>query len=120
MARPLRIQYPGALYHVINRGNDRQVIFTDDVDRSEFLRILSQSADTYGIILHSFVLMTNHWHLLIQTPLANLGEFMRHCNITYTSYYNRRHNRVGSTRADTKAILSSLRLTSRRYHAISI
>lgn len=95
MTRPLRVQYPGALYHVTNRGNERKAIFNDDIDRKEFLNILSQSIETYGIILHSFVLMKNHWHLLAQTPLGNLGEFMRHFNITYTSHYNRRHKRVG-------------------------
>ncbi len=95
MVRPLRIQYPDALYHVTNRGNERKAIFKDDVDRTEFLKILSQSMTTYGIVLHSFVLMNNHWHFLAQTPLGNLGEFMRHFNITYTSHYNRRHNRVG-------------------------
>lgn len=95
MARALRVQYPGALYHVTNRGNERRAIFKDDVDRGEFLHILSQSINTYGIIVHGFVLMDNHWHILAQTPLGNLGEFMRHFNITYTSHYNRRHNRVG-------------------------
>lgn len=95
MSRPLRVQYPGALYHVTGRGNERKAIFKDDADRREFLRILAQSVDTYGVVLHSFVLMTNHWHLLAQTPLGNLGEFMRHFNISYTAHYNRRHNRVG-------------------------
>jgi len=95
MARPLRVQFPGALYHITNRGNERKAIFKDDTDRREFLKILSQSIDTYGVVLHAFVLMNNHWHLLAQTPLGNLGEFMRHFNIAYTSYYNRRHNRVG-------------------------
>lgn len=95
MTRPLRVQYPGALYHVTNRGNDRKAIFKDDIDRGEFLRILSQSINTYGVVLHGFVLMKNHWHILAQTPLGNLGEFMRHFNITYTSHYNRRHHRSG-------------------------
>ena len=95
MSRPLRVQYPGALYHVTGRGNERKAIFKDDADRREFLHILAQSIDTYGVILHSFVLMKNHWHLLAQTPLGNLGEFMRHFNISYTAHYNRRHNRVG-------------------------
>ena len=95
MARALRIQYPGALYHITNRGNEQKAVFKDDVDRNEFLKILSRSIDTYGIILHSFVLMDNHWHILAQTPLGNLSEFMRHFNITYTSHYNRRHKRVG-------------------------
>lgn len=95
MVRPLRVQYSGALYHVTNRGNERKAIYKDDADRAEFLNILSQSIDTYGVILHAFVLMNNHWHILAQTPLGNLGEFMRHFNITYTSHYNRRHKRVG-------------------------
>ena len=95
MARPLRIQFPGAVYHVTNHGNERKNIFQDDADRNAFLKILSESLDTYGIILHSFVLMNNHWHLLVQTPLANLSEFMHHFNITYTSHFNRRHHRVG-------------------------
>ncbi len=95
MARPLRIQYPGALYHVTNRGNDRKRIFKDDADRRMFLQILFQSIDTYSISLHSFVLMKNHWHFLVETPLGNLSDFMRHFNITYTSHYNRRHNRSG-------------------------
>lgn len=95
MARPLRIQFPGAVYHVTNRGNERRNIFQDDADRKAFLRILSESTDTYQIILHGFVLMDNHWHLLAQTPLANISEFMRQFNITYTSHYNRRHHRVG-------------------------
>jgi len=95
MARVLRVQYPGALCHVTNRGNERKNIIKDDVDRREFLKILYQSINTYGVILHSFVLMENHWHLLAQTPLGNLGEFMRHFNIPYTSNYNRRHKRIG-------------------------
>lgn len=95
MSRPLRVQYPGALYHVTNRGNERKAIFKDDFDRREFLKILSQSIATYGAVLHGFVLMENHYHFLVQTPLGNLGQFMRHFNITYTSHYNRRHKRVG-------------------------
>jgi REP element-mobilizing transposase RayT len=95
MARPLRIQYPGALYHVTNRGNERKPIFKDDTDRLKFLEILSGSIATYSTKLYSFVLMTNHFHLLVETPLANLSEFMRHFNITYTSAFNRRHKRAG-------------------------
>jgi len=95
MARPLRIQYPNALYHATNRGNGRQIIFADDTDRHRFIKILSQSVSTYNIVLHTFVMMDNHWHMLVETPQANLGEFMRHFNITYTSYYNRRHHHTG-------------------------
>ena len=95
MARPLRIQYPNAVYHVTCRGNERQDIFHDDEDRMRFLQILIQSISIYSIKLYSYVMMSNHFHLLLETPKANLSEFMRKFNITYTGYYNRRHNRVG-------------------------
>ena len=95
MVRPLRIQYPDALYHITNRGNERKAIFKDNIDRKEFVQILSRSVTTYGIALHGFVLMKNHYHFLARTPLGNLSEFMRHFNITYTSHYNRRHHRSG-------------------------
>jgi putative transposase len=95
MARPLRIQYPGAVYHVTCRGNDRKDIFRDDADREKMLQILSQSIKIYNVKLYSYVLMKNHFHLLVETTLGNLGEFMRHFNITYTGYFNRRHGRVG-------------------------
>jgi REP element-mobilizing transposase RayT len=77
------------------RGNDRQEIFLDDDDRATFLRILSQSLNIYSVKLHAYVLMPNHFHLLVETPLGNLAEFMRQFNITYTSYFNRQHKRVG-------------------------
>lgn len=95
MARPLRIQYPGAVYHVTCRGNERKDIFRDDADRKKMLQILSQSIKIYNVKLYSYVLMKNHFHLLLETTLGNLGEFMRHFNITYTGYFNRRHGRVG-------------------------
>jgi len=95
MARPLRIQYPGAVYHVTHRGNERKAIFKDDHDRDQFLQILAKSVDTYDTMLHCYVMMPNHFHLLVETPLGNLGEFMRHFNITYTSYFNRQHRRSG-------------------------
>ncbi len=95
MVRPLRIQYPGALYHVTNRGNERKAIFKNDDDRLKFLEILAESLATYSVKAFSFALMPNHFHLLVETPLGNLSEFMRHFNITYTSYFNRMHRRVG-------------------------
>lgn len=95
MSRPLRIQYPGAVYHITHRGNDRKQVFKDDADRHHFLKLLSLSLDTYNVTLHAFVLMSNHFHLLAETPLGNLSEFMRHLNISYTSYFNRRHKRSG-------------------------
>jgi len=95
MARPLRIQYPGAYYHLTCRGNDRKRIFGDDKDKEKFLKLLENSLDVYQVNLYSYVLMTNHFHLLVQTPLGNLSEFMRHFNVCYTGYYNYRHNRSG-------------------------
>lgn len=95
MARPLRIQYPGAYYHVTSRGNGGQHIYKDHRDYDRFLHILSESLDIFNVSLLAYVCMTNHFHLFLTTPEANLAEFMRHFNITYTSAFNRRHNRAG-------------------------
>jgi len=95
MARPLRIQYENAYYHVTCRGNARQIIFTADADRSTFLDLLGRSVVIYQAEILAYVLMSNHFHLLVKTPLGNLQEFMRHFNICYTSWYNRRHQRSG-------------------------
>ena len=95
MARPLRIQYPGAYYHVMNRGNRRGDIFVTDQDRQVFLDALADSCESYHIKLISYVLMPNHFHLLVQTLEANLSEFMRHFLVTYTVRFNRRNGRTG-------------------------
>jgi REP-associated tyrosine transposase len=95
MARPLRINYPGAFYHVTCRGNERRPIYRDRTDYQSFLGHLQNSLETYGVLLHAYVLMTNHFHLMIETPRGNLSEFMRHLNVTYTGYFNRQHRRVG-------------------------
>jgi putative transposase len=95
MARPLRINYPGAFYHVTCRGNDRRNIFGDDRDRSLFLDKLRTSIGIYQVQVHAYVLMSNHFHMIVETPKGNLSEFMRHFKISYTAGYNRRHNRVG-------------------------
>ena len=95
MARPLRIQYPNAVYHVTCRGNARQDIFRDDADRRRFLLTLVQYLQVYNVKLHAYVFMSNHFHLLVETPLGNLSEFMRTSNIAYTSYYNKQHKRIG-------------------------
>ena len=95
MARPLRIQYPHAYYHVTCRGNDRRSIYRDDRDRELFLERLRTSLDIYQVVVHAYVLMGNHFHMIVQTPRANLSEFMRHFNITYTVDFNRRHHRIG-------------------------
>ena len=95
MARPLRIKYEGAVYHITCRGNERKDIFRDDGDRKTFLDILAKSLHIYNVTLCSYALMRNHFHLLVETPRGNLGEFMRHFNITYTGYFNRSHRRAG-------------------------
>jgi REP element-mobilizing transposase RayT len=95
MARPLRINYPGAFYHVTCRGNERKNIFADDRDRSMFLEKLKTSVGIYEARIHAYALMSNHFHMIVETPKGNLSEFMRHFNISYTGAYNRRHNRVG-------------------------
>lgn len=95
MARPLRIRYENAYYHVTCRGNAREDIVRDDADRQAFLDLLARSSEIYQVDVLTFVLMTNHFHLVIKTPLANLQEFMRHFNISYTFYFNRIHQRVG-------------------------
>src|SRR5713226_4212631 len=95
MARPLRINYAHGFYHVTCRGNESRNIFKDDQDRILFLGKLKTSLEIYSVKLHAYVLMSNHFHLIVETPKANLSEFMRHFNIAYTGAYNRRHKRVG-------------------------
>jgi len=95
VARPLRIEYENATYHVTCRGNDRRSIFSSDTDRSAFLELLGRSADIYQTELLVYVLMSNHFHLMVKTPRGNLREFMRHFNISYTAWFNRRHQRSG-------------------------
>ena len=106
MARPLRIEYKGAFYHVMNRGNARQVVFRDRHDYETFLTLLQGSAELWEIKLHAYSLMPNHYHLLIETPLGNLSRAMRHINGVYTQRYNRHHKRDGHLfRGRYKAIL---------------
>ncbi len=95
MARPLRIQFAGALYHVISRGNERRRVVRDDGDRTKRLEWLRRTVETYGWRLHAFVLLTNHEHLFVETPEANLSAGMQFLNGSYTSYFNRRHRRAG-------------------------
>jgi len=95
MARPLRISYPNAFYHVTCRGNDRRAIFRDDHDRTRFLERLRSALEIFSVRVHTYVLMSNHFHLIVETPKANLSEFMRQFNISYTGYYNRQHRRLG-------------------------
>jgi REP element-mobilizing transposase RayT len=95
VARPLRIEFPGALYHVTSRGNDRAPVFLVDSDRRQFLETLGEVVGRCGWRCHAYCLMTNHYHLLVETPRANLSAGMRHVNGLYTQRFNRRHERVG-------------------------
>ncbi|MCP4975427.1 MAG: hypothetical protein GY931_04635, partial [Maribacter sp.] len=95
MARPLRIEFPGAWYHFTCRGNERNRIFKDDSDRNEFLCILNDSLEKYATQLHGYVLMENHFHLILHTPSGNLSRFAQRFNTSYTVYYNRKHKRSG-------------------------
>jgi putative transposase len=77
MARPLRLEFAGALYHITSRGNRREYIFKDDEDRQHFLLLINQVCETYNWVWHAYCLMSNHSHLLIETPDANLSKGMR-------------------------------------------
>ena len=95
MARPLRIEFEGALYHVTSRGNARQDIFLDDKDRDNFLKSFGRISERFGWICHAYCLMNNHYHLLIETPRANLSQGMQLLNSMLSQRFNRRHGRVG-------------------------
>jgi REP element-mobilizing transposase RayT len=95
MARPLRLEFPGAVYHVTARGNNRQDIVTDDDDRRLFIELLGREVDQQRWLCYAWCLMNNHYHLLIETPEGNLVSGMRRLNQKYTQRFNRRHGRVG-------------------------
>ncbi len=96
MARPLRIEIPGGLYHVITHGNGRLWLFRDDRDCEQFLKLLGACVYKFGVVIHAFVLMTTHLHLLVETPVPNLSRFMRRLLSDYGLYYNKRYRRRGS------------------------
>jgi REP element-mobilizing transposase RayT len=95
MARPLRIEYAEAVYHVTSRGNARRSIFKDDKDREMLLNLLEEVNDRYHWLCHAYCLMSNHYHLVIETPDGNLSKGMRQINGVYTMRFNRRHGSVG-------------------------
>ena len=95
MARPLRIEFSGAVYHITARGNARQAIFLDDEDRDSFLRVLGKVVSRFDLLLHAYCLMDNHYDLLVETPKANLSKALRQLNGVYTQAFNRRHGKVG-------------------------
>jgi len=107
MARPLRLEFPGALYHVTSRGNARAAVVADEVDRTRWVTVLAQTVERFGWRLYAYCLMDNHYHLLLETPQPNLARGMRHLNGVYTQAFNRRHHRVGH-------------LFQGRYHALLV
>ena len=95
MARPLRIEFPGALYHITSRGDRQEAIYEDDEDRRAYLEILGDVVERFGWLCYAYCLMGNHYHLVIETLEGNLAKGMRHLNGVYTQLSNRRHGRVG-------------------------
>jgi len=95
MARPLRIEYPGAVYHITSRGNEKKPVYKDEADRENFLSTLHQVNKRYNWLCHAYCLMDNHFHLVIETPEGNLSLGMRQLNGVYTQKFNKRHGRVG-------------------------
>lgn len=95
MSRPLRLEYAGALYHVTSRGDGQKDIYLDDKDRKDFLSVLTGVCERFNWTIHAYCLMSNHYHLLIETPDGNLSYGMRQLNGVYTQQFNRTHERVG-------------------------
>ena len=95
MARPLRITFPGAFYHITSRGNERKAVFKNERDREKFLEYLESATERYNAVIHVFCLMDNHYHILLETPSGNLPQIMRHINGAYTTYFNVRRDRNG-------------------------
>jgi REP element-mobilizing transposase RayT len=95
MARPLRIEYEGAVYHITGRGNERGEIYFIPSDYEKFLEYIKTAKEKFGIILHAYVLMTNHYHLIIETPEANLSKAMHYIISSYTMYINKKRKRSG-------------------------
>jgi len=106
MSRPLRIEYPGAWYHVMNRGRRREDIFLTSHDYEEFIRVLQEASEQWNLRVSAYCLMPNHYHLLVQTPDGNLSRCMRHINGLYTQRFNRFHGEDGQLfRGRYKAVL---------------
>jgi len=95
MARPLRIELPGGLYHVTSRGDRREEIFIDDADRQQWLTLLGKVCARYNWFCHAYCLMDNHFHIVVETVDGNLSAGMRQLNGVYTQWHNRTHDRVG-------------------------
>ena len=95
MARPLRIEYPGAFYHITSRGNERKPIYRSERDREKFLEYLKEAIEKYRINIYVYCLMSNHYHLLLETREGNLSKVMRFINGSYVTYFNKKRSRSG-------------------------
>lgn len=95
MSRPLRVNFPGAFYHVTSRGNEKKPIYKSKRDRQKYLEYLESASARYNVVIHAYCLMNNHYHLLIETPSGNLPQIMRHINGAYTTYFNFKRGRTG-------------------------
>ena len=95
MSRPLRIEYPGAWYHMMNRGRRAENIFSNKADHTTFLELLIESAEMWNVRIAAYCMVPNHYHILLQTPDANLSRFMRHVDGVYTQRFNRSHQFFG-------------------------
>jgi REP element-mobilizing transposase RayT len=91
----LRIEYPGAFYHVTSRGNERRTVFQSNRDRERYLSYLESAHERYGAVIHVYCLMGNHYHLLLETPRGNLSQIIHHINGAYTTYFNIKRDRSG-------------------------
>ena len=96
MSRPVRIEFPGAHYHVTSKGINKRAVFLDDEDRAVFLNVVESVVARFGWRLHAYVMMENHYHLVLEVPEANLSKGMRQLNGVYTQHFNRRHDTDGS------------------------
>ena len=95
MARPIRLEFPNALYHVMSHGNGGENIFVEDANRHAFLELLEELLSRYDVICSAYCLMDNHYHILMETPKANLSQLMRGLNGRYTKYFNKTYQRMG-------------------------
>ncbi|MFH1906177.1 MAG: transposase [Chloroflexota bacterium] len=117
MARSLRIEYPGAFYHVTSRGNEQKAVFKSLRDREKFLTYLESATERYGAVIHVYCLMDTHYHLFIETPSGKLSKIMQHINGAYTTYFNRKRDAVVSRGSGQANYLEPLEI-SQKYTAI--
>ncbi len=95
MTRPLRVEYSGAIYHIINRGNAGENLFKGIKDRENFLKYLEKAVDRFSVKIHTYCLMTNHYHFLVETLQPNLSKAFQWINVSYAAYFNRKYRRKG-------------------------